>query len=131
MELFWKAASAALIAAVLGLAVGKREKDLAVLLSMAACCVLGTILFHYLEPVLDLARELESAASMDNGILDILLKIAGIALVTQLAERICIDAGNSSLGAMLQMVGTGVILYLSIPIFQIFLRMIRQILGEL
>ena len=60
MTEFWKAAAMILIAVVLGLAVGKREKDISVLLTMAVCCMTAMIAVSYLEPVLDFLWELES-----------------------------------------------------------------------
>ncbi len=120
-----------LIAVVLGLAVGKREKDISVLLTMAACCMTAMIAVSYLEPVLDFLWELESVGNIQKGFLGILLKAVGIALIAEVAGMICSDAGNGSLGKTLQMLGSVVILYLSIPIYNALLTLIREILGEL
>lgn len=124
-------AAAILVTVVLGLAVGKQEKDITVLLTMAACCMAGVAAVNYLEPVLDLLWELESLGQLQGGMLGILLKAVGITLVAEIAGMICTDAGNGSLAKTLQMLGSAVILYLSIPIFQAFLTLIREILGEL
>ena len=131
METFWKAAAIVLITVILGLAVGKQEKDIAVVLTMTVGCILGVFAISYLEPVLDLLRELESVGQLQSGMLGILLKAVGIALTAEIAGMICADAGNGSLGKTLQLLGSAVILYLSIPIFQAFLTLIREILGEL
>lgn len=131
MAEFWKAAAAVLLAVILGLAIGKQEKDLSVLLTMAVCCMVAMIAVSYLEPVLDLMWELESIGSLQGGMLGILLKTVGIALVAELAGMICNDAGNASLGKTLQMLGSALILYLSVPIFNALLTLIRDILGEL
>lgn len=120
-----------LIAVVLGLAVGKREKDISVLLTMAVCCMTAMIAVSYLETVLDFLWELESVGNIQNGFLGILLKAVGIALIAEVAGMICSDAGNGSLGKTLQMLGSVVILYLSIPIYNALLTLIREILGEL
>ena len=122
MSLFWKAAAAVLLAVVLGLSLGK-QKDIGVLLTMAVCCMVAMIAISYLEPVLDFLRELET--------LGILLKAVGIGLVSEIAGLVCTDAGNGSLGKTLQMLGSAVILYLSLPIFTAMLELIREILREL
>ena len=126
MSLFWKAAAAVLLAVVLGLSLGK-QKDIGVLLTMAVCCMVAMIAISYLEPVLDFLRELETLGDM----LGILLKAVGIGLVSEIAGLVCTDAGNGSLGKMLQMLGSAVILYLSLPIFTAMLELIREILREL
>ena len=131
MDTFWKAVAGALLAVILGLAMGKQEKDVSALLNIAVCCMVVVIAVNFLEPVFDLLRELESVGDLQDGMLGILLKAAGIALVAELAGMICNDAGNGSLGKALQMLGSAVVLYLSIPVFNALLTLIRDILGEL
>lgn len=131
MELFWKAAAAVLLAVVLGLALGKQEKDIGVLLTMAVCCMAASIAIHYLEPVLDFLRELQALGDLQGDMLGILLKAVGIGLVAELAGMVCSDAGNASLGKTMQMLGSAVILYLSLPIFSSLLTLIQEILGAL
>lgn len=131
MDGFWKAAAAILLTVILALAVGRQEKDLSVLMSMAVCCLAGVIAISYLEPVMDLMWELGELGEVSGGTLEILMKAVGIALVSEIAGMLCTDAGNGSLGKMLQMVGSAAILYLSIPLFRSLLTLIQEILGEL
>lgn len=131
MDGFWKITTIILLAMVLSNAVGKQEKDIALLLSMFACCAAASAAVSYLEPVMDFLRELEILGQLQEGFLGILLKAAGIALITELTGIVCTDAGNGSLGKSLQFLGSAVILYLSIPIFRTLLTLIREILGQL
>ena len=123
---WWKV----LLAVVLGLSLGK-QKDIGVLLTMAVCCMVAMIAISYLEPVLDFLRELETLGDLQGDMLGILLKAVGIGLVSEIAGLVCTDAGNGSLGKTLQMLGSAVILYLSLPIFTAMLELIREILREL
>ena len=127
METFWKAVAAALIAAVLGLTLGK--KDFSLVLSMAVCCMAAAAAAVYIEPVLKLLKELEAVSGLDGGMVTILLKSAGIGLVTTLASMICQDAGNAALAKTMHMLGTGAVLYLSVPVFRAVLELLRDILG--
>ena len=122
--------AAVLLAVVLGLSLGK-QKDIGVLLTMAVCCMVAMIAISYLEPVLDFLRELETLGDLQGDMLGILLKAVGIGLVSEIAGLVCADAGNGSLGKTLQMLGSAVILYLSLPIFTAMLELIREILREL
>lgn len=131
MDLFWKAAAGALLTAVLGLALGKWNKDMGVLLSMAVSCMIAMIVVSYLEPVLDFLRQLEVLGDLQGDMLGILLKALGIGMVAEIAGMVCADAGNSSLSKGLQMLGGAVILWLSIPIFNALLELIQEILGEI
>lgn len=131
MELFWKATGFILITVVLGLVIGRAEKDFSVLLTMTACCIVAAAAASYLEPVLSLLLELNKTAGKQTQMLEILLKAVGISVVSELAGSICGDAGNSSLGKILQLVGSAAILFLSIPLFRGFLTLLQEILGEL
>lgn len=131
MEEFWKAAALVLLSVILGLAVGKREKDIAALLSIAACCMVAVVLLSYIRPVLDLVWELEAIANLQDGFLSIVLKAVGITFIAELAGMICKDAGNETLGKTVQMLGSAAIVSFSIPIVRAFLSMIQEILGQL
>ena len=131
MVLFWKTAAGILVAVVLVLAVGKQERDLALLLTMAASAMAAVIAFSYLEPVLDFLYRLEQLGDLQAGALGILLKITGISLVTELTERICQDSGNAALAHGMQLLGTAVILSQSLPLLETLLDLVQRIMGEL
>lgn len=131
MELFWKAAAGVLMAVILGLVLGKQEKDISLMLSIAVCAMAAIIALSYLEPVLDMLRQMEKLGSLGGDMLSVLLKAVGIGLVAEIAGMVCADAGNAALGKTMQMLGTAAVLWLSIPIFNAFLMLIQQILGEI
>ena len=128
MDLFWKASAAGLIATVLVMTLGKRDISLA--LMMAACCMIAAVGITYLEPVMDLLRQLEGMIQMEQGLLSVLLKAAGIGAVAEISSIICTDGGASSLGKTLQFLGSAAILCLSVPLFQSLLSLIQEILGQ-
>ena len=131
MGIFWKAAAAALISVIIGLALSKQEKDISAVLTMAVCAMVVIAAFVYLEPVLDFLRELQTVGDLQGDMMGTLLKALGIGLVAEIAGMVCSDAGNSSLGKTLHLLGCAAILYLSLPIFRTLLELIRQILGEI
>ena len=131
MAVFWKAAAGILTAVVLVLAVGKQEKDLALMLTMAVCVMAVGAALSFLEPVISFLYRLEELGDLQSGVLEILLKIVGIGLVSEIAEMICKDSGNASLAKGMELLGSAVILSLSLPIFETFLDLIQRILGEI
>ncbi len=128
---FWRACALVLLTVVLGLAIGKNEKDFSLLLAMVACCLVSIAAVSCLKPVMDLLWNLNEIGSLQDGILKVLLRCVGIAVVAELAGMICNDAGNGSLGKALQMLGSAAILSLSVPVFQSVLTLIQEILGKL
>jgi len=129
MDVFWKAAAGILVALVFTFALGKQEGDMALLLTMAVCCMAATAALSFLKPVIAFLNRLEAMGGLQNGVLDILLKILGVGLVSELASMICRDGGNSSLGRGMQLVGSAVILQLSLPVFETLLDLVQRILG--
>lgn len=120
----------ALLAVILALTLGKQGQDMAVLLSIAACCMAMVVAMNYLKPVIDFLRRLEALADLNGGLVGILFKAVGIGVVSEIAGMVCADAGNSSLGKALQILASSVILWLSIPVFTALIELIQKILGE-
>ena len=131
MDVFFRATAAVLVASVLGLALAQKGKEFTVLLTIGVCCMVVIVSISFLEPVLDLLCRLEALGQLNGEWMKILFKIVGIGLVSEIAGMICADAGNGSLGKALQMLGTIVILWLSIPVFHSMLNLIQEILGDL
>lgn len=129
--LFWKACAGVLMAAILVLVLGKQEKDLALLLGMAACAGVLTTAFFFLEPVLEFLRKLETMVGLQSGVLGTLLKITGIGLVSEIASMICQDSGNASLAKGMQLLAGAVMLSLSLPVMDMLLELMQTILGGL
>lgn len=129
MELYWKTAAAVLLAVVMILTL--RRQEMGLLLGMAVCAMAALAAMQYLEPVVELVDSVREFGELDEQLLVILLKAVGIGLLTEIAGMICADSGNSSLGKSLQLLGTAVILWLSIPLFTGLLDLIREILEGL
>lgn len=129
MGTFFQAAAAVLVASVLGLCIAKQGKEMASLLTVAVCAMVILAAVTFLKPVLDFLRELEALGDLNTDMVQILFKVVGIGLISEIASMICADAENASMGKALQILGSAVILWLSIPIFQALLDLIRQILG--
>lgn len=131
MERFWQAAAAVMVAVMLWIVVSRQGKDFGLLLSIAVCSMVLAVMGRFLEPVVDLLRELEQMGNLQPQWLQIMLKSVGIGMIVEITSLICADAGNSALGKALQILGSGVILWLAIPLFQALLELLQQILGEI
>lgn len=131
MDLFLKAAGAALVTVILALSLEKQRKDIGTVLTVAVCCMIGISLLTILEPVISFLYELQEYTNMDGNTLKLLLKLVGIALTAEISSVICTDAGCGSLGKSLQFLACGMILYLAIPVFRSLIDILREIMGGL
>ena len=129
MELYFKGAAGILLAAVLGLALQKQEKDLSAVLTAAVIAMAAVLMLRLLEPVLELLRQLEQVGNLRSDALELLLKAAGIGLTAEVAGLVCADAGNAALAKMLRLLGTAAILCLSAPMFTALLECITEMVG--
>ncbi len=131
MSEFWKTTSIVLLTVILGLAVGKTERDISAVLSLVAACIAAGVAVTILEPVLDYLWELQRLCDLPEGLVSVLLKAVGIALVAELSSAVCTDAGNALLGRMLQILGGAVVLSLSVPMFRTLMTIIKEMIGGL
>lgn len=129
MSEFWKTTSVILVTVILSLSVGKQERDIAAVLSLAACCIAAVAAVTYLEPVLDFLWEIQLLCNLPEGLTSVLFKAVGIALVAELSATVCSDAGNASLGKILQILGGAVVLSMSIPMFRTLMTLIKEMIG--
>ena len=128
MSIFIKATGGVLIAAILYLVLSKQEKELSLLLTIAVCSMVAFAASEYLQPVIDFMIRLQSLGKLDPELLQTVLRSVGIAMLSEITSLICIDAGNASMGKVLQFLGCAVILGISVPIFSSLISLIEEIL---
>lgn len=131
MDVFMKAAAAALITAILGLVLAKQGKDLSVLLTLVACCMIAATAIMYLNPLMQFFDRLVDATNLKAEHLKVVFKTVGIGLVGELVTLVCNDAGNAAVGKTIQILTSAVVLWLSIPLFESFLDLVQTILGDI
>jgi len=131
MTLFLKACGAVLISLILILIVGKNCRDFALALTVLVCCMVALTAMEYIRPVLDFLTELEDLGGLDHNMIRILLKVAGIGLITEITGLICTDSGNASLGKTLKILGSSVMIWLALPLYTMLIELLQRILGAL
>lgn len=130
MEQYLQSVALAMIAVILVLMLSGHNKVFAPVLSLAACCLVLIGLVRYLEPVVELLRQMQQLAGIGSQMLSTLLKAVGISLIAQLAELICNDAGQSALGKAIGSMANAVILWISIPFVEELLEVLQEVLGR-
>lgn len=101
------------------------------MLTLAVCCTVSLTALHYLKPIIAFVKTLQSTGGLNRDMVTTLLKVTGIGIISEISNLVCKDAGNESMGKSMQLLGTAVILYLSIPLFSELLELMQNILGEL
>lgn len=130
MDIYLKAVVGVIISVILFLAVGQKGKELGTLLILAACVITATVAVGFLKPVLSLFSKLQSLIAVDSNLFSVLLKATGTGLIGEIAAMICTDSGQASLGKVVQILTTCVILWISLPVFTQILDLVEEILGS-
>ena len=114
---------------ILALVVGRQSRDMSLLLTLAVCVMVCIAALGFLEPVMELLRELRRLGDLDSEAVSIALKCAGIGLLSELIGLICADAGESALSRALELLSSAAILWLSLPLIRELLRLIEGVLS--
>lgn len=130
MDTIFKTVGIAMVTVVLYLFLQKQNKDIAVLVSLAACCVIMAFAGFYLDAVISFISKLKVIGNLNSTFLEVLLKAVGIGLIAEIAALICADAGNSALGKTIHIMAVGAILWTALPLLSGLVDLINQILGE-
>jgi len=116
-----------LAAAVLVVVLRKERPDMALLLSLAA----GVVIFLFIVPqvaqVARLLEELTVRAHVKLLFITSILKIIGIAYLSEFAGQVCRDAGQEAIASKIEMAGKIIILALAIPIISAVLDLFMKL----
>lgn len=130
MDLFLKGCSAVIVGLILSMTVGIGRKEFSLLLSLVVCVMVTVCALSYIRPVITFLNELQTLGNLNSEVMSILLKAIGIGVLTEVSALICSDAGNASFGKVLQYLGTSVILWLSVPLFQMMTDLLQRIMER-
>ena len=122
---YLRLAAAALVGLILVLVVGRQSKDMSILLTLAVCILacLGTL--EFLEPVMELLRELRQLGNLDSEAISIALKCAGVGLLSELIGLICADAGESAMASLVETAGAFGAILVSLPLMEAVWEMLQ------
>lgn len=130
MNVFLKTCAGVLIALILWLCLNKNNKDIAVLLSVTVCVTVLIAAISFLQPVTEFITKIQKIGNLDTSLVAVVLKAVGIGLISEICGLVCKDAGNESVGKVIQTMATAVILWMSIPVFEKLLTLLDEILGR-
>lgn len=114
-----KFALVGIICAVLVVVVRQQRPELAVIVQLAGIAVLAILSIEYLKNIFaetdGLFLEVEF---LNDGYLELLVKILWIAAVTKIGSDICKDSANSALATIVELVGKTVILAMCLSLIK-------------
>ena len=95
---------------------GFGRKDMALVCEIACGVLILSLSLDALSGVLDGLAQLQQRGQLDDGLMQLLLKVTGVALLAELAAQLCRDAGSGALAQKIELAGKVVILCASLPV---------------
>lgn len=128
MDIVVKIIGVGLIALVISMVLKQYKPDMSIYISLIAGCIIMFMVIDKLGNIVQLLKTVASKIEINNGFLDILLKITGIAILSEIAISLCKDAGESSLANKIEIGTKVIIISFSIPIISSLLELVIKIL---
>ena len=118
----------ALIALIIIILLKQYKPEFAIYASILAGVLILALASDTLSGIIDMIKSISSKTNINNEFLIILIKITGIAILTEFAVSICKDAGESAIASKVDIGGKILIISLSIPIINALIDTIVKIL---
>lgn len=117
-----------LIAVIIVIILKQYKPEFTIYVSICAGAIILGLVMTKLSGIIELLTQLSNKVSDTNGFLTVLIKITGIAFLTEFAVSICKDSGESAIASKVDLGGKVIIISMSIPIISALLETIVQVL---
>ena len=117
-----------LISLIIIIIVRQYKPEFTLYVSLLAGALILLFIMDKLEGIIDLLTTLSSKTAINNEFLVLLIKITGIAFLTEFAVSLCKDTGDSAIASKIDMGGKVIIVSMSIPIISSLLETVVEIL---
>ncbi len=117
-----------LIALIIIIIIKQYRPEFTIYVSIAAGVIILLLIADKLTAIINLLTSLANRTSINNEFLTLLIKITGIAILTEFASSICKDSGETAIASKVDIGGKVIIIALSIPIISSLLETILKIL---
>ena len=128
MEELIKIIGIGLIALVIVIILKQYRPEYAIYVSIIAGILILFLAMEKLSGIINLLQSISDKTYINKQFLGILLKITGIAIVTEFAVSICADAGEKAIASKIELGSKVIIVAMSIPIISSLLELIIKIL---
>lgn len=116
------------IAVIIIVIMRQYKPEFVIYVSIISGAIILFMLLNKLSGIINLLGSLSQKANMNSEFLVILLKITGIAFLTEFAVSICKDSGESAIASKIDLGGKILIIAISIPIISALLELIIKLL---
>ena len=117
-----------LIALIIIIIVKQYRPEFTMYVSVEAGIIILLLVMDKLSAIINLLTNLANRTSINNEFIFLLIKITGIAILTEFASSVCKDSGETAIASKVDMGGKIIIIAMSIPIIASLLETILKVL---
>ena len=117
-----------LLALIIIVILKQYKPEFAIYVSLIAGVLILVLSIQKLTGIINLLQSLANKTYINKSFLSILLKITGIAFITEFAVSICSDAGEKAIASKIEIGSKVIIIAMSIPIITSLLELVIEIL---
>lgn len=117
-----------LIATIILAIIRTYKPELTIYVSIIAGAIIFSMVMDKLSAIIDLLTNLSKKSGINAQYVAILLKISGIAILSEFAVSVCKDLGETALATKIDLAGKIIIISISIPIISALLELLIKIL---
>lgn len=118
----------ALIALIIIILLKQYRPEFAIYISLLTGVLILLLVMDKLQGIITLLQSLASKSSINSTFLTLLIKITGIAFLSEFAVSICKDSGEAAIASKIEIGSKIIIISMSIPIISNLLEIILKIL---
>lgn len=118
----------ALIALIVIILLKQYKPEFAIYISLLAGVLILVLVMDKLTGIVSLLQSLADKASINSSFLTLLIKITGIAFLSEFAVSICKDSGEGAIASKIEIGSKIIIISMSIPIISSLLEIILKVL---
>lgn len=117
-----------IIATIIIIILKAQRPEIALQISIVTGIVIFLLVANKLSGVIELLKNYMKKANVNTIYMATLLKIIGIAYISEFGAEVCRDAGESSIAAKIELAGKVIIMILAVPIITSLLDLIIKIM---
>ena len=117
-----------LISLIIIIIIKQYKPEFAIYISIIAGVLILFLIMDKLEGIINLLKTISAKSGINNQFLELLLKITGIAFLTEFAINLCKDSGENAIASKIEIGSKVIIVSMSIPIISSLLEVITKLL---
>jgi len=123
-----KVAGITIIALILIILIKDTRKEFAVILTIATVILLFISIANDFKEIAEKLFALSSGAGSINSYISLMMKILGIALVSQFVVDLCRDSGENALASQTEIAAKVIMLIVTLPLFETIINIVTGLL---